>query len=165
MALPVYSSRNVTVAWAGVALTGLAPDGFVTFSRTSAITEAETGADGQVNISYLPDETGTCTIQTQQNGPANWILSGVLANQEATRVPVIGSLTVTDPSGSVIAIMTNCHIQESPEIALSSTANGNTFSWTFFCERIRFLSTPEDVAGVADDASRITGLIDTIVNS
>ena len=165
MALPTYSSRRVAVAWSGVNLSGLAPDSFVTFSRTGPITDTESGADGQVSISYLPDETGTCTIQTQQNGSANWILSGVLAAQEEARVPIIGSLTVTDPSGSVIAIMTNCHIQESPEISLGSTATGNSFSWTFFCERIRFLSSPEPVPGLEDDAARILGAIDTIVNS
>jgi hypothetical protein len=167
MALPVYSSRKVQVSWAGSNLSGLAPDSFVTFSRNSPITEAETGADGKINISYLPDESGTCTIETQQNGEANWILSAVLASQEAKRTPIVGSLTIADPSGAVLALLTNCHIQESPEISLSSSASGNTFSWTFFCERIRFASTPEEVSGdfVQSDLDRIAGLADTIINS
>ena len=167
MALPVYTSRNVVVTWAGAALKGLAPDDFVTFNLANPITETESGADGKVSISYLPDETGTCTISCQQNGPANWVLSGVLAAQKASRTLAVGTIVIADPSGSVLAEIVNAHIQESPEISLGSSAAGNTFDWVFFCEEVRFLAVSESAASeiVDSDKANITALVSTILNA
>lgn len=143
MALPVYSARDVVIAFASTRIEGLAEDSGIVFSRDSAITEKEVGMDGRVAISYLPNETGTCTISLQQNSPSNLLLSGVLARQRATRRLYIGNLTINDPSGSTLAAFGRCHIMESPEGSLGASANGKTRDWVFFVEDFAWTATPE----------------------
>jgi len=163
MALPVYSSRDVSVSWSGVSLNGLAPDSFITFSRNSDLTDEEVGSDGELSISRLPDRTGVCTISLQQNSEANIILSGIIAAQESSSSFIRGSLSIGDPSGSVLASLTNCHVKTAPEITLGSTAAGQTKDWVFYCEKMIFTSAPEGVASGTDEAARAAAAIATIL--
>jgi hypothetical protein len=165
MALPVYSSRDVSIAWAGVALDGLAPDTFVTFSRSVDLTDEEVGSDGKVAISRTPDKTGSCTLSFQQNSEANLILSGVMAAQEGSSTFITGSITVVDPSGSTVALLTNCHIKTAPETTLGITATGQSKDWVFFCEGMNFTSAPEGVASSSEEAARIASGISTILGN
>jgi hypothetical protein len=165
MALPVYSSKDVSLAWSGQKLDGLAPDSFVTFSLNSDITDEEVGADGQVNISRLPDGTGVCTLSFQQNSNSNLILSGVLAAQKNSPTFITGSLTVVDPSGSVLALLTGAHIKTAPEVTLGSSATGATRDWVFFCEEMNFTSVPEGVAVLSGDAALVAGAVATILGN
>lgn len=164
MALPVYSSKDVTVAFGGVALEGLAADNFITFTPNSDETDEEVGADGQSMISYMADISGACTVSLQQSSPSNLVLSGVVGTQRATRQLQIANLTVTDPSGSVIAFMRNCHIKSKPEIGLGASATGTTRDWVFYCQEMFYTSTPDGL--VADDtAARVASAVDTIVSN
>ena len=165
MSLPVYNSREVQCSWNGVALTGLAPDSFITFSRESDLTEVEVGADGQANISRLPNRTGTCTISLQQNSPGNIILSGVMLEQEANSTLFVGSLTIADPSGATLALLTGVHLQVAPEVSLGSSANGATRDWVFWCEGMKFTSAPEGLAQSIADNADIAGGIATIIGN
>lgn len=163
MALPVYSSKLVNIAWGGVVLEGLAADSFVTFSRNSDITANAVGADGQLQTSVLPDRSGSCTISLQQNSLSNAFLADVLNEQEVNGTLYIADLTVTDPSGSILAELKNAHIMTAPEISLSSDASDNTYDWTFYCEEINF--TSQAVVNMSDDdRARITAQINTIIN-
>ena len=109
--LPVYSSKNVKVAFLGFTIDGLSPDSFVEFSLSSDLTDEEVGADGSVSVSISPDETGTCTISLQQNSPSNIFLSGILARQRSLGKLATGALTIVDPSGSVVATLSQAHIK------------------------------------------------------
>ncbi len=153
MALPVYTSKEVSVSWSGVTLDGLAADSFVSFALNSDLTDEEVGADGQLSISRMPDTTGTCTLSFQQNSTSNLILSGVLAAQLNAPTFITGSLSVVDPSGSTLALLTNVHIKTAPENTLGSTAVGATRDWVFFCENMFFTAAPEGVA--TDGASAV----------
>ena len=163
MALPVYSSKEVSIAWSGTKLDGLAPDSFVSFALNSDLTDEEVGADGQLSISRLPDGTGVCTLSFQQNSNSNLILSGVLLTQQNSPTFITGSLTIVDPSGSVLALLTNAHIKTAPEQTLGSTATGVTRDWVFFCEGMNFTSTPEGVATGSADAAIVAGAVAAIV--
>lgn len=162
MSLPVYSSKDVKVAWGGITLDGLAPESFVTFQRNTDLTDEEVGADGTLSISVNPDRTGTCTISLQQNSEGNLILAGVLAAQEISGADFkTASLAITDLSGGVIAKLSGAHIKTSPEIVLGSTATGQTKDWVFFCEKMEFTSTPDDIAIPAAAAARILAGVET----
>jgi hypothetical protein len=165
MALPVYSSKDVSIAWSGQRLDGLAPDSFVTFSLNSDLTDEEVGADGFVSISRLPDNTGTCTLSFQQNSISNLVLSGVMAAQQNSPTFVVGSLTVVDPSGSVLALLVNAHIKTAPEIALGSSATGATRDWVFFCEGMNFTALPEGVSASSSEAASVAGAVATILGN
>lgn len=163
MSLPVYTSRNVKVAFFENNLEALAPDEFISFNRNSNITEMEVGADGRVSKSFLPDRTGVCTISLQQQSPSNLYLSGLLNLQDETGVLVEGSIAVTDDdSGSVIAVMSGCHIMTSPEIGLGSSASGVTRDWVFHCDNLRFLLAGEAIASQASTAAQITAAVENV---
>ena len=166
MSLETFSSRNVNVAWGGMNIVGLAQDGFVTITPSSDITDEEVGSDGQLQTSILPDRTGTVTIQLQQNSPSNNDLAGLLDDQMyGSRFFRKAEMTVCDPSGSVIVRMINAYLKSRPEITLGSTATGNTYSWTFFCEELRYLAQPNfisaelsvDIGSRVDSAKGIVG--------
>lgn len=159
MALPVYNSLDVQVAWNGVSLDGLAPDSFVTFSRNADLTDEEVGASGDLSISVLPDRTGTCTITLQQNSLGNLILSGAQLLQENSGRFITGALTIADPSGSVLALLTNAHMKKTPEVSLGSTATGKTREWVFFCENMKFTSAPTGLARAISNSAKIAGAI------
>lgn len=165
MALPVYNSREVQVAWNGYPITGLVSDSFVTFSRNSDLTEEEVGADGQLSISILPDRTGTCTLDVQQNSLGNLVLAGVMEAQELDGSFITGTLSITDPSGSVLAVLNGCHLKTAPEISLGQSAVGASRSWVFFCENMKFSSSPAGITDAVSQAAGIAGGIATILGS
>lgn len=154
--LPVYSSREVKVTFLEYAFEGLAPDSFIEFALSSDLTDEEIGADGSVSISISPDQTGSCTVSLQQNSPTNIFLSSVLSKQRVQGKIASGSLSIVDPSGSVIALLTGAHIKTAPTISLGSSATGKTYDWVLFCQELKFTATPE---GVADDAGLLAEAI------
>lgn len=159
--LPVYTSRNVKVAFFEGNLDGFAPDSFVTFTRNSDITEMEVGADGKVSKSFLPDRTGSCTISLQQQSAGNLYLSGLLNLQDTSGVLIEGAITITDDdSGSVIAKLSNCHIMTSPEVGLGSSAAGTTRDWVFHCDEMWFLTAAEVISEEGAIVAQVTAAID-----
>lgn len=164
MALPIYSSREIEIAWGGSDLEGLAPDAAITFSLNSDITDTEVGTDGQLAISQLPDSTGSCTLSFQQNSISNLVLSGVLNFQRANKQLVFANLTMVDPSGGVLAFLRNAHIKTAPEVTLGTTATGSTRDWVFYAEEMLFTSTPDGLL-LPDEAARIASAVDTIVTN
>ena len=161
MALPIYSSKDVKVNWLGAPLTGFSSDTFITFSYNSDNTDEKVGADGQYEISVSPDSTGTCTLTLLQESEGNLILSGA---QNALKLGTVvsGTLTITDPSGSVLAVLRDCHIKTATEVNLAATTQDR--SWTFFVGELWFASIPKEVSKVISDSDsdRIVGLIDTL---
>lgn len=161
--LPDYSSLDLVIGWGGAIIDGLAPDNSVEFSRSTAITEAEVGADGRVSISLLPDDTGTVTISLQQQSLSNSILSGVLDEQQRLRRLFRANLIISEPSGAVLAVLEDAHIQEAPTVTFGSSANGSTRDWVFFCERMHFKVNNVGTIRLAIDTSFIQAQIDAIV--
>lgn len=157
MALPTYSAGCVRVAFMGIPLDGLAPDSFITVSRNTETTDTEVGADGQVSISKSPDLTGTCSIVLQQQSIANKILAGILSQQDASCEIIAGDISVYDPSGSMLAVMKNCHIQNTPEIDLGITATGKTRTWVFFVEKLIYAASPSGSGLTGGNLSYVTG--------
>lgn len=147
MALPVYSSRDVNITWGGVPITGLAADSFVEIAPSADETDEDVGSDGELATSINPDRTGSITIRLQQTSPSNLMLSGILADQRAGgRKFKRGNLTVTDPSGSVMAFLKGAYIKTKPNIILGNTQTGQTRDWVFFCEEVEYTSAPDMVA-------------------
>ncbi len=162
--LPVYSSRAVRVSYLAYDLEGLAPDSFVEFALSSDLTDEEIGADGSVAISISPDQTGTCTISLQYNSPSNVFLSGVLNLQRTSGQLARGSFTIRDPSGGVIATLTDAHLKTAPTVSLGSSATGNTQDWVFFCQKLHFVSVPEGVGNEVGLFADAIAAVDNVSN-
>jgi Protein of unknown function (DUF3277) len=154
MSLPVYSSSDVNVAWGGVAIVGLAKGTFITITPNSDLTDEEVGSDGQLSISIMADRTAKVMLQLQQGSPSNQLLAAVLLDQlEGSRTFKRASLTIADPSGSVLCILTGAYIKAFPEIVMGETATGQNRTWTFFCEKVKYTSAPPGVATAVKNAA------------
>jgi hypothetical protein len=135
--IKTYSSRHVQLTYDGIAMVGLAPDGFVEFTRNSDALEAEVGADGSVAKSKSPDRTGTVKIVLQQGSPANDLLASIFAGDKNSDDFYKARIRLRDNSG-MAASGKNCSIQQAPSVTRGSSASGNNVEWTFFSEDIDY---------------------------
>lgn len=147
MALPAYSSRDVNASWGPIQLSGFAKDSFITITPNSDITDEEIGADGQLQVSLLPDRSCIVSAALMQNSPANVALSALYNDQ------IKGSgwfkqfpFVINDPAGSVLALLNGAYIKTRPTITLSSSATGNTHVWSWFVEEMIAVSTPPGIS-------------------
>lgn len=152
-ALPVYSAREVAVAWGLVNFEGFSEDSIVTFAYNSELTSEMVSADGKLATSVTPDRTGTVTVEVMQTSETNIILSALLAeqnNSDDTSEIYKSDFSVSDPSGSVLCIGRNAYMKKPPEIGLS--VETNTYEWTFYCEKVDYLALP---SGIGEDAGAV----------
>ena len=164
MALPVFSSDNVKITWQGITFEGLAPDTFLEFERNVAVASTSIGSDGKPNKSLLVDKSGPITITFQPNSLTNGILSGINDISEQNGVLVQGPMTVLDPSGTVLAVFEDCHIQELPTVTVGNDNSDQTRAWVFYCTKMRFISVSDPLQQAANstDINRINEAIETI---
>ena len=152
-ALPVYSSREVAVAWGLVNFEGFSGDNIVTMEYSSELTGETVGADGKLATHVTPDRTGTIKVEVMQTSKTNIILSALLAkqnNSDDTSEIFKSDFIVSEPSGSVLAIGRNAYIKKAPSIGLG--VETSTYEWNFYCEKLDFLALP---SGIADDAAAV----------
>ena len=112
--LPVYSAREVAVAWGLVNMEGFSADMIVTFAYNTELTTEIIGADGKLATSVTPDRTGTVKVELMQTSISSAQLSGILAfqnNNDDTSEIIKADLAVTDPSGSVLCIARNAYLK------------------------------------------------------
>jgi hypothetical protein len=161
--LPDYSSRDLLIAWNGAIIDGLAPDNGIEFAPNANVTDYEVGMDGKVSISLLPDETGLVTLSLQQQSLSNQIFAEVINRQKQTRRIARGNLTISDPSGSVLAELFDCSIHQKPTVGFGSTATGKTRDWVFLCERMDFKFNAGNAGSfIQVDATFITSQVEAI---
>ena len=146
--IPVYSSKNVDIAWGGMSILGLAPDSFIEVAPNSDLTDEEVGADSSLSISMLPDGTGAVTISLSQNSPTNQSLAYVLNIMEETGELVQEDLVINDPSGGSFCKVISAHLKTRPTIGMGSSASGSTRDWTFFAERVIYQPVKEEDTNV-----------------
>lgn len=96
MASRTYSSKLVTVVFAGQQLKGYADGDFLTVSPTSERSTMVAGGDGNVQRSVSADLSGTATITLQQVSPSNAVLQQYANTQDT------GSFIVQDLSGDTV---------------------------------------------------------------
>lgn len=151
--LPTYSAREVSVAWGGLIFDGFSADNICTLMYNTDLTTESIGCDGLLATSVTPDRTGTVAIELMQTSKSSRMLANVLFfqnNLTDTSQILKADIAVADPSGSVLAIARNAYIKTAPEIALGvETA---THEWTFYSEKIDFLSIPSGVTDAAEQA-------------
>ena len=137
-----YSSRQLTIAWGPVLLTGFVPDDFATFQRVEDITSSVVGADGFIATSVSPNESGTAALSFMHGSAGDKILTGALAEQATKKQIARHDLQISDPNGSVFIEMVGAHIQAAPEWSFGSTSGDKTRVYTFFVDNFKFLAAP-----------------------
>lgn len=138
--LPVYSPKDVSISFNGIAITGFAPDSFVRLRRNSALLSETVGAAGELSLTKIADRTGEVEIELLQTAESNLLLSAVALATENGGPVTVGVLMIQDPSGSVLATALNAYLKALPEIELGAEQNSKT--WMFGCEILEYTSTP-----------------------
>lgn len=162
--LATYNSRKVKIVFLNHVVQALAADDFLEISLNADLTVNDIGGDGSVGTSMTPDETGTCTLRLMQGSPTNVFLSGVLAAQRETGKLAEGSFTVKDPSGIVVAKLSDAHITVAPTTTLGSTTSGKTIEWQFFCKKVDFASVPANLSGVVGLAADAIATVESLAD-
>lgn len=161
--LPVYSARDVRVNW-WFPFEGFSGDNIVKLSYNSDLTSETVSADGKLATSVNPDRTGTIVVEVMATSKTNTILSALLAaqNNQPTKSNIFRQdFIVGDPAGSVVCIGRGAYMKKAPEVGLGIETG--TAEWTFVCEDLEFLPTPQGaVKNVALTAS-IAGIVDSII--
>jgi hypothetical protein len=162
-ALPVYSAREVKVAWGLILMEGFSGDNICSFAYNTELTSESIGCDGKLATSVTPDRSGTVTVELMQTSDSSKQLAALLAyqnNQSDTSKIVKADFAVSDPSGSTLCIARNAYLKSAPEVGLG--VEQGTHEWTLFSEKIDYLPVPrgvEDAAFVAESAAIIAGMV------
>lgn len=161
--LPVYSAREVSVAWGLVLMDGFSSDNIVSFAYNTDLTTETIGADGKLATSVTPDRSGTVTVELMQTSNSTKQLAAILAyqnNQADTAAIVKSDFAVADPSGSTLCIARNAYLKTAPEVGLG--VEQGTHEWVLYSEKIDFLPVPrgvEDAGFAAETAAIVAGMV------
>ncbi len=145
-----YSPKDVLVTWAGIPITGYAEDSFLRMKRNSDVNGYTVGTAGDVALTTIADATGEIEIELMQTAPSNSLISAIYVAQTLSGDITVLPITITDPSGSVIAIANNAYIKTLPDIDLGKEQNSKT--WVFGCTDLQYLD-----ASAAGDTGMVGG--------
>lgn len=134
--LLTYRPEDVSIAWNGINITsGLAPDTYITLDRNEDAFTLTVGADGTGARTQNANKSGTIELTLMQNSPINALLAAqALADENITSADVVSALTISDPSGSLIAGAEDCWIKKIPQQELGKEYGTRT--WMFECSRL-----------------------------
>lgn len=158
--LPVYSAREVSVAWGMINFEGFSGDNIVSMEYNSDWTTETISADGKLATAVTPDRTGTVTVELMQNSETHIALTAILAAQETngdTSVIYRSDLAVADPSGSSGYIARDAYIKKPPTIGLG--VDVQTREWTFYAAKIEPLSSPRGISSLSPVITNVKSLI------
>lgn len=100
MPLKNYNSKDVSMIFAGIPITGLAEDTFLSVDRNEDSYALTVGADGEGARSKSNNKSGRVTFTVMQTADCNDLLSALVAADEASSNGVgIGPLLIKDLSG------------------------------------------------------------------
>lgn len=158
MALPVFSSKAVTLSIAGVAIQGWDT---LTFEYNGDNFTPRVSADGKISISLNPDNTARATLTTYQESPSNYGLAALnMAIKNGHYIPL--GMSLNDPSGSALVVATGVSVIKAPSIGLASEA-GN-YDWELFIEDMALAMTPDEIGAILNeaDAAVISSAVSTL---
>jgi len=131
-----YAPADVVVSWNGIPITGFAEGTFVTMKRSTESKKKSVGSQGDVCITMSADKSGEVELTLMQTSPANSLLAAALHAEELLKVPTVGVLMVSDPSGSILALSKNAFLMSFPSSDVGDDASDRT--WMFGCENLDF---------------------------
>ena len=133
-----YAPKDVVVSWNGIPITGFAAGTFITMKRSTESKKKTVGSQGDVCLTMSADKTGEIELTLMQTAPSNNLLSAALHAEEKLKVPTVGVLMISDPSGSMLALSKNAFLMSFPNSDLGDDATDRT--WMFGCEDLDYSS-------------------------
>lgn len=124
-----YDADQVTVAIAGIPISGYADGEFLTLTMESDAFTDVVGTDGDVTRSKTNDRRATCTVKLMQSSDSNDLLSALYnTDQKAPNGAGVGAFLIKDRQGRSLFAATACWIMKAPDISLDRTATAR--EWT-----------------------------------
>ena len=152
MANSVYNPRNLKLSWLGFTAKDLGADTAISVTRNEDIIDYESGIDGSVKISKLPDHTGELTLSCQMGGATHAFLSGIIAGQDAAGKTLIGDMVFNDPSGDAFFLAKGATLMTGPEYTYGPTATGETRDYVFLISDLTIVADPFGATDAVDPA-------------
>ena len=150
--LASYSPKNVKVALSfegtSRAITGFSPDSFIRLKRNTSVVSEYSGLSGELAVSNVKDKTGIIEIQLMQTARSNLLLADLVGFLESEGRVGYLTLTILDPSGSVIVESVDSYFKQVPSIGIGVEQSSKT--WVFGCKELVFTGQPAGYTG--DDA-------------
>jgi hypothetical protein len=128
MPVPTHRPQDVTVAFAGVPISGFAPGTYVSWERNNDSFNLAVGSAGEGGRAASGDKSGTVTVTLLQTSTVNGVLSALMNADELTGDGV-GLLLVKDLSGATVVSAAAAWIRKHPAGELSNELTNR--EWVF----------------------------------
>ncbi len=124
-----YDADQITVAIAGIPITGYADGEFLTIAQeTDAFTDV-VGTDGEVTRSKTKDYRATIGLKLMQSSDSNDLLSALYnTDRLASNGAGVGAFLVRDRNGRALYTGDACWIQKAPDVSFDREATDR--EWT-----------------------------------
>lgn len=155
-----YAPSTVNVNWGEIMpIKGFEEGTFIEVARAANNTKTKVGAQGDVGITMVADNTGTVTVTLMQTSASNRLLSALQAAQDASSELIRSNLQIRDPSGSMLVECLGAHIMTPPAITLADDTSPKV--WVFFVESVLYLEAPIGVVNSAALAANLVSVVAT----
>lgn len=170
-ALREYSPQEVIVQWIGTSngaafkytFEGFGDGTFVTTTRNSSNSEMNVGAQGDSLRVHSADKTGTCEMTLMQTSESNIILTAAQNLGDRQGLHVEGDIIISDRSGGALVRCLGAQIMD-PATPEFSDGNSNR-TWTFNCNKVEYLDTPEGLTQTAQQAARVDSILAKMIQT
>ncbi|ATN93396.1 hypothetical protein [Pseudoalteromonas phage J2-1_QLiu-2017] len=160
MSKQIYTPQNVSLAFNGVPLKSFVS---LTVERNADNMSTTPDIYGKHAFTVNPDKSGALTLELQQaDYVGNAVFAGIDLAQKEGQELIFMTVTVSDPSGSLLATLEDVVLQKFAPSDLSSEAG--TRSHTFFVEDLTYIPVPESIGETVADAVNAVAAVDAIKN-
>ena len=131
-----YNPQRIQVTWGEVALTGFAPDTFITMQKNNPIHTPVTGIDGKNAYLHNKNFDGTISFLLLQNSDTNKFLWEMYNKGHPSGNSTVASqLVVTDYNMAMSWESSFAFINEMPQVSFAKSSG--VTEWKFYCAHLK----------------------------
>lgn len=134
MSQHTYDPAKMLFSFAGIPVTGYAPDTFIEVERDEEGFTKQVGASGEVVRSKNNNLGGKVTLTLMADSQTNDLLSAIAAADEVSGTGV-GALLGEEFGGTTLFAAANAWVQKLPKVERGKEAG--TVQWVFDCAQLK----------------------------
>ena len=131
MAVTTYDPLLNVFSFAGLNITGFAPDTYISVERNEDAFTLVVGASGEATRSHNRNRSGTVTLTLMASSLSNDALSAIAVADELSGAGV-SALFLKEANGTTLVMASNAWIRKLPTVDRAKEAG--TAEWVFECE-------------------------------
>lgn len=116
-----FNPEHHSIIVVGIPITGLASGTYLTISPSSDIANKDVGADGELHVNLIADNTSTAKLRMAYDNPSYQLMKIATILFRSTGIYLPSSFTNTDNLLDT-TVSTNSHIQRFPDETYSVNA-------------------------------------------